>query len=300
MSVPVSVVIPAFNAERFLDAALRSVIAQTVSPQEIIVVDDGSRDGTADVARRFGGAVLLITQDNQGVSAARNRGAASASGDWLAFLDADDEWLPHKLERQLEQTDGRPDVVACFTEEMLHDERTGATWHVRYRNEPDMVRVLLLEGCVIGNNSSVMVRKGVFMEVGGFDLGLSYSADWDMWLRLAERGAFSLVAEPLVHYRIHAGSMGNNIALLERDTIAGLEKFYASADHRARYDRYRRRAYARNHIVLSGSYFQAGDLRSAVRCAVRAIQFDPLEARRLLGWPLRVLWRLRRRSGIPH
>lgn len=97
----VSVVIPAFNAESFLGEALDSVLGQTARPTEVIVVDDGSTDGTRALVRRYSDAVRLVTQDNGGAARARNVGARQATGEWLAFLDADDVWLPEKLEKQL-------------------------------------------------------------------------------------------------------------------------------------------------------------------------------------------------------
>ena len=106
----ISVVIPAYNAEQHIGRAIDSVLAQTRPADEIIVIDDGSTDATAEVIRSFGDRVTLIQQKNAGVSVARNTGIEAATGDWIAFLDADDEWLPEKLKRQAEHLSRNPDL----------------------------------------------------------------------------------------------------------------------------------------------------------------------------------------------
>jgi glycosyltransferase involved in cell wall biosynthesis len=118
----VSVVIPAYNAERWVGAAVRSVLAQTYANFEVLVVDDGSKDGTAVVAEAFGGPVRCIRQKNGGVSRARNHGAAQARGEFLAFLDADDDWLPAKLGTQVRRLLDRPELVASFMDSLVKDE----------------------------------------------------------------------------------------------------------------------------------------------------------------------------------
>lgn len=267
--------------------------AQTRAPDEVVVVDDGSRDGTADVAAGFPG-VRVVRQDNAGVSIARDRGAEMASGDLIAFLDADDVWFPDKLERQVARLEGRPEVVASFAEPEYLDARTGARWRVRYRNAPEMVRLLLLEGCVIGNNSSVVVRRDAFFAVGGYDPRSSVSADWDLWLRLAEVGPFDLIDSPLILYRFHPAGMSRSVPLLERDNVAVLDRFFAQQARRARYGQLRRRAYANVYVVLAGGYLHARDLRASLRCLVRAALCDPKTLGRALGLPGRWLRRLAR------
>lgn len=283
----VSVVIPTYQAARFVGDAIESVLSQTLPPDEVIVVDDGSTDSTQDVLAAFGPRLRVIRQPNSGVAAARNRGAADATSDHLAFLDADDTWLPGKLARQVERLVTRPEIVASFTETLFVDERDGTERHVRYRNDGDMVRTLLLEGCVIGNNSSVLVRRSVFDDVGGYDVATSQSADWDLWLRLAERGPFDLVREPLVRYRVHGSSMSRDIGLLEADNLRVLEKFFASPGHAQRYGRVRRVAYAHNYVVLAGSYLHARQIGPALRSLARAAARHPGSLWRAVGAPVR-------------
>lgn len=289
----VSVVIPAFNAAPYLSRAVESVLAQTHPVAELVVVDDGSSDETYEVAGRFDSAVVRIRQANRGVSNARNRGAAATRGDLIAFLDADDEWLPRKLEVQLARLAARPEVVASFTNSVAVDERTGSERSLPYRLEPDMERSLLVKGPLIGNASSVLVRRGAFEAVGGFDEALSQSADYELWLRLAGRGAFDYVPEVLVRLRVREGSMSSSVPLLERDTRRLLDKFFADPARAARYARDKGRAYGNALTMLSGSYLHAGDLRSSLRCLMEAVRRHPAS----LVEPVGLLARgLRRRS----
>ena len=290
MASRVSVVIPTYQLARYVGGAVASVLAQTRPADEVIVVDDGSTDDTQAVLARYEDRVRVIRQANAGVSQARNRGARESSGELLAFLDGDDAWEPRKLEVQLDRLAARPDVVASFTETLFVDEATGRTTHVRYRNDPDMVATLLVAGCVIGNNSSVVIRRQVFTDVGGYDPRMSQSADWDLWLRLAARGPFDLVSEPLVRYRVHASSMSRDVALLEADNGRVLEKFF-SGDGARRYAGVRRRSYAHNYAVLSGSYLHAGRPGRAIAAFAKAVLHHPGELRRAPGAVLRLAGR---------
>lgn len=290
MAPRVSVVIPTYQLARYVGEAVASVLAQTHPADEIIVVDDGSTDDTQAVLAPYQDRVRVVQQANAGVSNARNRGARESNGELLAFLDADDVWEPRKLEVQLDRLASRPDAVASFTEALFVDDATGRTTHVRYRNDPDMVATLLVAGCVIGNNSSVVVRHDVFTEVGGYDPRMSQSADWDLWLRLAARGPFDLVSEPLVRYRVHASSMSRDVGLLEADNRRVLEKFF-SEDRALRYAAVRRRAYARNYAVLAGSYLHAGRPGRAISSLAKAALQHPGAIRRAPGAALRAIGR---------
>lgn len=291
-------VIPAYNAERWVEEAVRSVLAQTYRPVELIVVDDGSTDHTGAAVRAFGAAVRYIHQENGGVSRARNLGASEGRGEFIAFLDADDEWAPHKVETQVRRVLERPTVVVSFMSSVFVNEDTGVETVNHCRPEPDLVAGLLLYSCIVGNASSVMVRREAFARAGGFDPAFSQCADWDMWIRLAELGPVDVVDEPLVRIRTHGRSMSRNVPLLEADTLRLLAKFYAAPQHLLQYGPMRRRVYCNQYLTLSGSYLHAGLLGASLRCLVSAISHDaPSALLRALGTPGRVLGRVIRRPA---
>lgn len=290
----VTVVIPAYNAARFLASAIDSVLAQTVRDLEVIVVDDGSQDGTSTIAERYGSMVRCIRQPNQGVSGARNRGASASSGRYIAYLDADDEWRPRKLELQLDLLAAKPRAVACFAGTELFDDRSGRRAVVPYRVVDDMVERLLLSGSVIGNASAVLMPRATLERVGGFDPSFSQSADWDMWLRLARLGELALVEDVVVRCRVHGGRMSTRIDLLESDTLGVLRKFFSSSDARARYGRLRRLALGNHYAILAGSYLRQGSVAHAIRCVLLSVLYHPRGAIAVLR---RATGRLRGRGG---
>jgi glycosyltransferase involved in cell wall biosynthesis len=289
----VSVVIPAYNAERTLGEALASVTAQTLGDLEVIVVDDGSTDATAEIARNAGdGRVRALTVANGGVARARNRGMHEARGELVAFLDADDVWKPAKLERQLAVLHARGEVGMCVTAAVRIDAEGRHIAPMRTREYDDQCAALLLHSMVLGCISSGVVRRSLALGVGGFDPRFSQSADWDFWLRLSLVTRIAPVAEPLVLYRTYDGNMSNDVALLERDTFAVLDKFFADRSSRA-YLPLRRRAYGNHWMICAGSYLHAGRLGSSLRCLARGIAADPAAVRRPLGLPRRWIGRLR-------
>lgn len=186
----ISVVIPAYNAERTIIRTLESVFAQTFPPHEIIVVDDGSQDRTAEVVSQLAPRVRLIRQGNAGPAAARNHGIREATGEWIALLDSDDTWLPEKLQRQAREL--RPDValVHCYIVEAVDEVDAELDFETLWR------------GNRIGT-SSVILSKSAFNAVGGFneDRRMMGVEDYNLWLRLAGAGLkIVTVKEPLSSY----------------------------------------------------------------------------------------------------
>ncbi len=212
----VSVVIPCFNAERYLEATIRSVFAQEWSDLEIIVVDDGSSDHSVELVQDCFPTVSLLRQSNSGVAAARNHGIESATGDWVAFLDADDIWLPGKLASQWEQVIANPDVRMNYT-----------AWHVWSSLEPapslELIAGLqsadiqvdgpsgwiypaLLLDCAVWT-STVLMQRSIFDEIGKFDTSLRIGEDYDLWLRASRVTKILRVPRQLALYRAHPGSI---------------------------------------------------------------------------------------------
>ncbi len=192
---------------------------------ECIVVDDGSNDSTADVVRGYGPAVRLIQQENRGVAAARNRGAAEASGELLAFLDADDLWVSTLLERQLPlMRDSNAVAVVCAMQVVDHEMRALRT--IRADPFPTQQSMLLQEGHVAGPVQGMIIRRDIFEATGEFDPELSTSADWDFLFRLLALGVIAYVDEPLFIYRRQPGSMSLDINLMERDMLLAYRKAF--------------------------------------------------------------------------
>jgi glycosyltransferase involved in cell wall biosynthesis len=291
----VSVVVPAYNAAPFLRAALDSVLAQTEPVAEVLVVDDGSTDATAEIAAGYAAPVRLLRQENAGVSAARNHGIREARGEWIAFLDADDTWLPAKNAVQLAALRAAPEHGVCYSAFQVVDEDLRPLRIERNRRRGTILEDLLQRGNVVGSVCTVLVRRSLLDEVGGFDPAFSYCADWELWVRLARRTEFLYLDEPLVTYRRHAGMMSRGVERLQDDSVRLLEGALAHPDTPAALRRRRAAILGRNWMVLAGSYLEVGNPLAAVRCAGRAILLDPAQMLRPLGLPFR---RLRRRAGL--
>ncbi len=214
----VSCIIPVFNGERFLHEAISSVLTQTIPPHQIIIVDDGSTDTTAQIIASFGDRVEHITQANQGPAAARNAGLDRATGDFIAFQDADDIWLPEKLECQLVHLLDDDDAIACiclvrnFWEEELREEAAAAqsTRHV----QP-------IAGYVF---QAMLARRSAFTSIGRLDESLRVAEDVDWFDRARASGhRISLLEQTLVRRRYHEANLSRSIAESSSARAAMLE-----------------------------------------------------------------------------
>ena len=211
-SPKVSVLIPAYNAMEFLPATIASVLAQTYQDFEVIVVNDGSIDDVEGWVNELPDQrVKLVSQSNKGLASARNTGLATAKGDYIAFIDADDLWLPNKLEKQVQLLDTQPDVGLVYTWISLIDETGQPQGKLRKNHAQGNVWVQLTTHNIVECGSVALVRRECFDKVGLFDdtLPFSCSEDWDMWLRIAAHYSFGSVAEPLVQYRCHSNNLSS-------------------------------------------------------------------------------------------
>lgn len=230
----VSVIIPAYNASEFMGETLDSVFAQTLTGYEVIVVNDGSSDTEEleQVLQRYPANLRYIKQENQGAAVARNTGLCAARGEFVAFLDADDTWLPTFLEHQMELLK-RSNADIVFGDAMLFgDSRlAGRTFMEVEPPTGDVTPESLLAVKVTVLTSSVLARKQPILEVGLFDKSLRRGHDFELWLRLAKAGArFAYDREVLVHHRIvESGLSGDTISQLKR-TLAVLEAVKARTD----------------------------------------------------------------------
>ena len=219
-----SVIIPAFNCERYLGEAIESALAQTRPPSEIILVDDGSTDGTAAVARRFGDAITVLQQPNGGIGAARNLGIARSNGAFLAFLDADDIWETHKLELQWAAFDADPSMDLCFSKIQPFlspdlDQRTRATLVCPQEPVPGYVA------------SSMLARRESFARVGEFGTEWKVGEFVDWLARAKELGLRTqMLDDVLVRRRIHC----TNTVIRERASYTDYARIIRASLERRR------------------------------------------------------------------
>ncbi len=218
----ISVIIPAFNRAHTLPKALDSVLSQTLKPREIIVVDDGSTDETNAVLANYPG-LCIISQDNRGVSAARNVGIEKAGGEWLAFLDSDDEWLKEKLEKQWDAI-CIDDKLICHTEEIWIRNGQRVNPMKKHKKFGGIIYERCLPLCVI-SPSSVMIHRSVFKDVGVFDESLEVCEDYDLWLRICAKYSVLFIDEPLiVKYGGHEDQLSRKYWGMDRFRVKALEK----------------------------------------------------------------------------
>lgn len=269
----VSVIIPNYNYASYVGEAINSVLAQDYANVEIIVVDDGSSDDSRAVIEGFGEKVTAIFQQNQGVAATRNNGVAVAKGEFIAFLDADDAWLPTKLSRQMERF-ANPEVGLVHVG-VAHIDGAGRVTSENLAGREGRVarNLLLLEPVILGGGSGVVIRRDLFDKVGGFDTRLSTSADWELYYRIAAASEVAFVAEPLVRYRVHGSNMHNNIEAMEHDVRIGFDKAFASdsADVQA----IRGEAVGGFHTMLAGSYFHQANYAKFISHAIASVWHKP-------------------------
>lgn len=266
MAADVSVVVPAYNAETTLAAALRSVLRQSAPPREILVVDDGSSDGTADVAMRFSPQVRLIQQRNGGPGAARNTGIRAARGAWIGLLDADDTWLPSKLERQLAlDEDGRIGVIAC-----LSDKPRQAC--------PPEIGFDQLWASNLLVNSTVLLRRAAWEQVGAYDeaRALISVEDYNLWLRIAAAGWRILTLQDiLARYTRGVGISSNTRRLLDA-SLFNIDQIERALDLPAA------KAQARRVVALdqsAGAALHERDVPLARELGMRLVRTDPTPGR---------------------
>ncbi len=206
----VSVIIPTYNRRAYVQEAIDSVLAQTYTDYEIIVIDDGSTDGTGEALReRYGDKIIYEWQENQGESVARNRGIALAQGEYIAFLDSDDLWLPEKLEKQVAYLEEHPEVGAVACQALLVDSHGEPLPGCAIQGVDialgDLTTESLALVCAIHNASMVVVRRSIVVGVGGFDSEIQHGEDWDLYIRISAQKRIGQVCEVLSLTRVHAG-----------------------------------------------------------------------------------------------
>lgn len=227
MSAPtVSVIVPAYNAAAFLRRAIDSVLGQTWRDVELIVVDDGSTDDTLQVLAGYGDGLRVLTQANAGPAAARNRGLRESHGEFVAFLDADDWWLPAKLERQVALMRSRPEVGFCSTASRVvtHADAPTTDWPCCTADMPLLETLFVRSAAISGSTSGVLARRTPLIEAGGFDESLRGFEDPDLWIRLSARVGYACIPEPLTVVVRTPESVSSHLPRMRTATLASLRK----------------------------------------------------------------------------
>jgi len=227
MSKPlISVVIPCYNAEKYIKETIESVLTQRFEEFELIIMNDGSTDLSEKIIQAFDDKrIRYFYQKNAGVSTARNEGIKKSLGKYIAFLDADDLYLENNLSKKVEILESNPFVKLIHSAEIKFDTFTQKTIEIVKGKQGNVLEDLLsLSSNVIHSPSSVIVSKDTLDKLGGFDTHLSTSADWDMWVRLASLTGFAYIEEPLVKYRVHPAQMHLNIRRMEEDMCYAFKK----------------------------------------------------------------------------
>ena len=303
----VSVVIPSYNSEKYIAATLESVLNQTFKGIEVIVVDDGSTDGSHEIVRAYGSPVRLVSQQNSGVSAARNRGISEAKGEFISFIDSDDYWFPEKLASQISLFREYPEVGAVYSSFLRWESDDHDCFpqpdSFHFEGAPDeidpeysgWVYHLFLLDCWMLTSTSIF-RREVFEKCGNFDSSLPCGEDWDLWLRIAREYPMIKLKTATTLYRQHkqqTTQVVRDIDYRSRLLTQTAEKWgLCSQDGRCIDRRRYLEQLAIYHAAFARSHFQNGKLRIAVDSCLKAWHCNPLNLKYLAYIPFALLgWR---------
>jgi glycosyltransferase involved in cell wall biosynthesis len=268
----VSVIIPVFNGATFVERSIGSVLTQTFQDFEIIVVDDGSTDNTAQVVQAITDDRLqYIYQSNQGPSAARNNGIQHTRGEFVAFLDSDDCWLPTKLEKQLQRFRQIPIAGLVHCSANIVDVNGNIIRYQEAHLEGQCLESLLMQNSIV--TSSVMIPRIVFNQVGCFCESVKHGEDWELWMRIASAFSVAAVREPLVVYVFMPEGFGKNSLAMRNDMLYYFDEAFGSyASHLAHL-----RWKAMGHLYFGAGVGlgTSGNQREARRELLQAIRLDP-------------------------
>ncbi len=226
----ISVIIPVYNGEKTIKDTIESVLNQTFSDLELIVINDGSQDATSEIVNRIREPRLkFFSYPNAGLAASRNRGISLAVGEFISFIDADDLWTPDKLESQFNALQVNAQAAVAYSWTDWIDESGQFLRPGGYIIANGNVYEQLLKRDFIEGGSNVLIRTQALAEVGGFDESLNAVEDWDMWLRLAARYEFASIPSPQILYRISPNSMSTDVWKMETASLQVIERAFADA-----------------------------------------------------------------------
>lgn len=267
----VSVILPTYNRSHLIGDAIQSVLDQSYTDFELIVIDDGSTDDTANLVQAFNdNRIRYIYQPNGGVANARNHGVRQAKHDLITFLDSDDVYLPHKLQKQVDYFQAHPNTVFLYSNYLFVDADLNLIETRRLHVQGHVFRKLLWR-CEIPT-PTVMMKRCVFETAGGFDETLALREDVDLWWRIAARHPISCIDEPLVQVRWHPDNTVRDPQRLEHAYFHALSKHHLS-------ELLRRRIYGHTWFKVGNWYLSAStpDRRQALRCLLKGLRLWPLD-----------------------
>ena len=267
----VSVIIPTYNRAAIVTQAIDSVLQQTFTDYELIVVDDASTDDTAErLQGRYGERICYIKKpSNTGPSATRNAGIQMARGIYIAFLDDDDEWLPEKLALQVPILQQNPDVGLVYCGCLLVDERGASVGQVKPEKRGYIFNDLLHKNHLI--TSASLIRKELLKKTGGFDETLAACEDWDLWIRISQHCLIEYVEGQLLRYKVHKLNIHNDMQKMEKNTFMVFDKCLAGIDITTR-----NRIYGEQSIWWAWEYYNAGKKDDFARLLCQALSYIPL------------------------
>lgn len=276
----ISIIIPCYNAEKYIAETIQSVINQTHKNWELIIVNDGSTDNSIEIINKYidlDNRIKLINKENTGVSDTRNKGIVLAKGEFMAFLDADDVWNSDFLESTLLKFSSDHSLGLVHSDNQIINEYSEKLGQINTSFEGYVLDKLLLggENEYIFAISSVVVKKEVVENVGQFDVRLSNGADHEFYFRVANKYKIGRVPKIGIYYRLHANNMHANIELLEKDTLA----IYKKADETNLFKNsiFRRKCYSTIYLILAGSWWKDGkNKRKGIYYTLKSIITYPL------------------------
>ena len=272
MKPVVSVILPTYNRARILEKALKSVFAQTYKDYEVIVIDDGSTDATAEVIAKFGTKIRYFAQSNRGVGAARDRGLQEAHGKYVAFLDDDDTWLPERLEKQIPLLEEKPNLGFVYAMAEVVDDSGTLLGNKPAKTHPDTLEELLSGNFI--PTLTVMARLEYVRAVGGFDEGLSGYDDYHLWIRMAAKYDFCGLGKKLATYRMSKNCFSANLIHMYEEQVRMFEKVLSDSALKP-YRSLLKTRLAVGHYLLAKELYGKRLYRKATRHFMKAICSQP-------------------------
>ena len=289
----VSVIIPVFNGEKTIQETIESVLNQTITDFELLVINDGSQDGTVEIVECISDSrIQVFSYPNAGQSTSRNRGIELAKGDYISFIDADDLWTSDKLEAQLKALQANPKAGVAYSWTDWIDESSQLLGKGSHNTEQGEVFTKLLLNDFVANGSNALIRRDALTEVGGFDPSVTPAEDWDLWLRLAARYEFVAVRSPQILYRISPNSASFNVWKMESSSLQVIDKAFAVAPQSLQYLKSQCLGNRYKYLTFKAieGYPERNKGIAAIRFLGNAIKNDPSLLRAKVIW--KVLFRI--------